>query len=101
MDGFCDVPVCGKRELVHFMGEMFCPEHFIIHCYKQIDGCSASLRGNETWSSAGCTIQETLVEVADRATQLSLNAPGLSKMEQAQLLDILLNIGALFKSLRQ
>jgi len=102
MDGYCDVRVCGKPELVRFMGQMLCSEHFISHCYTQIDACSDSLRGNEKWSaSSGYTIEETLIEIADRTTQLSLNAPALNKMEKAQLLDILLSLGALSKSLRQ
>ena len=101
MDRSCGLVGCGKPIAVTLGNETYCREHFMLTCYESLEKCVDELKRkdheNELWAE---TLRQSLTEIVDQATAMSLTVNDLSNLERSRLLDIVLWAGDLVQKVR-
>jgi hypothetical protein len=85
MDRVCSFPDCTKSAVATLDGCKYCVVHFVSTCYKCLE--KTSDRANE---AAQKEQRNSLIEIVDTVTSLSLGSDEFTNQERGQLMDILL-----------
>ena len=89
----CGRSGCSESGVATFGAETLCSEHFVVACYEVLERLDRGL----TLSARSATEAREAKRVADECARgvldVSLNADGLSNLQKARLLDVLLWAG--------
>jgi hypothetical protein len=85
----CSHSDCSDSATVALEGCGYCTKHFIWACYKHLEKSSEAHIDNGFERNAKRQT-DSLVEIVDKVTSLSLNSIAFSNQERGQLMDILL-----------
>jgi hypothetical protein len=85
----CSYSECAESATVATEGCEYCVAHFISACYKHLEGSSESRIGEASERNAKGQ-RDSLLEIVDKVTSLSLNSIAFTNRERGQLMDILL-----------
>ena len=101
MDRSCGLAGCVNPSAVTLGNEAYCREHFMLTCYESLAKCVDELKRKdheyELWAE---TLRQSLNEIVDKATAISLTVNDLSNSERSRLLDIVLWAGDLIQKVR-
>jgi hypothetical protein len=85
MDRACSFPDCIKSAVATLGGCEYCVSHFVSTCYTCLE--KTSNRANE---AAQKERRNSLIDIVDTVTSLSLGSDEFTNQERGQLMDILL-----------
>jgi hypothetical protein len=85
----CSYSECAESAAVTTEGCEYCVAHFISACYKHLEKSSES-HIDERCEGNAKRQTDSLVEIVDKVTSLSLNSVTFSNQERGQLVDIIL-----------
>lgn len=85
----CSYSNCVESATVAIEGCEYCVAHFISTCYKRLEK-SAESRADEGSEPKAKGQTDSLIEIVDKVTSLSLNSIAFTNQERGQLMDILL-----------
>jgi hypothetical protein len=84
----CSYVGCKEAVTVAFEGG-YCVGHFISACYKCLEQSAEPLVGDGRERNGGLQ-RDSLIEIVDKVTSLTLNSIAFTNLERGQLMDILL-----------
>src|ERR1700723_1730831 len=90
MDRSCSCLDCAKLSVVTLGVCEFCLRHFISTCYRILEESPEIGRRDQKNDGSADAQKESLLEIIDQATSVSLSTCDLTNQERGQLLDILL-----------
>lgn len=85
----CSYVDCVESAAVALEGCEYCVSHFISACYKHLEKSSES-RVDEDSERTEKRQRDSLIEIVDKVTSLSLNSIAFTNRDRGQLMDILL-----------
>jgi len=85
----CGYADCIGSATIALEGCCYCTKHFISACYKHLEKSSESHIDNACEGNAKRQT-DSLVEIVDKVTSLSINNVAFSNQERGQLMDIIL-----------
>jgi hypothetical protein len=96
----CSVRGCGGAEAASLDEQALCLNHFLVHCYEQLEKLDPRGRrfGIEPVDLA--SVRAFVEECSRKALDVSLQSRQLTNLQRGRLLDILLWAGELFLILR-
>jgi hypothetical protein len=102
MDGNrnCSVCDCADTSATHFVEDPLCVNHFVARCYETLERLDPGGRGGARNFADTGGLRFFVEECSRRAVDVCLRTRGLTNLQRAQLLDILLWTGDLFLLLR-
>lgn len=89
MDRRCSLD-CAKPSIVTLGVCEYCLGHFLLACYRRLEESPELGRRDQENDGNARAQKESLLEIVDQATSVSLSTCDLTNQERGQLLDILL-----------
>ena len=102
MDGNrnCSVGDCADTSATLFVEDSLCVNHFVARCYETLERLDPGGRGGARNFADTARLRYFVEECSRKAVDICLRRRGLTNLQRAQLLDILLWTGDLFLLLR-
>jgi hypothetical protein len=96
----CSAISCGSAAIVSLDQQDFCLNHFLAHCYQQLEALDPRNRRVLGGPVNLVSMRAFIEECSRKALEISLQSNDLSNLQRGRLLDILLWAGELFVLLR-
>jgi hypothetical protein len=86
----CSVDSCPDPAVTRFAQRELCLQHFLSHCYEDLERFDCRTRGSQGGHSESTRLSAFVDECSRCALEVSLNCGHLENLQRARLLDILL-----------
>jgi hypothetical protein len=96
----CGVGSCGGAAITTLDRKAFCLNHFLLHCYEELEGLDPRGRKFSAEPVDVASMRAFIEECSRKALDVSLQSKKLTNLQRGRLLDILLWAGELFLLLR-
>jgi hypothetical protein len=86
----CSMPDCERPVAATLHTRALCREHFLVACYKELEGATRRLHENSFSEPAAEALRNFLAECTRQAADIAQSAKDLDNLGRARLLDILM-----------
>jgi hypothetical protein len=92
----CKMGSCGSTAVTTLDHQAFCLNHFLLHCYEELEGLDPRGRAFKSETADLAFTRAFIEECSRKALDISLQSENLTNLQRGRLLDILLWAGELF-----